>query len=86
MVGIILGWARSWRPSGSSTADAARTEVLGGDGGIKKMFIRELDAREMKQNAVEKKSKGLTYDDASPSRPRPRPSSSSSRPWSGPRS
>jgi putative ABC transport system permease protein len=28
------------------------------------MFIRELDAREMKQNAVEKKSKGLTYDDA----------------------
>ena len=28
------------------------------------MFIRELDAREMKQNAQEKKSKGLTYEDA----------------------
>jgi len=28
------------------------------------MFIRELDARELKQNAIEKRSKGLTYDDA----------------------
>src|SRR4026207_2513313 len=33
-------------------------------GGVRKMFIRELDARETKQNAQGKKSKGLTYDDA----------------------
>jgi len=31
---------------------------------VRKMFIRELDAREMKQDAHEKKSKGLSFDDA----------------------
>ena len=59
-------------------AEAKREQVLGlidggrrkgqefwdKTGGVRKMFIRELDAREMKQNAHEKKSKGLTYEDA----------------------
>jgi putative ABC transport system permease protein len=65
MVGIILGVGSVVATFG--LIDGGRRqgqEFWNKTGGIKKMFIRELDARETKQNALEKKSKGLTYDDA----------------------
>lgn len=65
MVGIVLGVASVVATFG--LIDGGRRkgqEFWDKTGGIRKMFIRELDAREMKQNAHEKKSKGLTYDDA----------------------
>ena len=65
MVGIVLGVASVVATFG--LIDGGRRkgqEFWDKTGGIRKMFIRELDAREMKQNAQEKKSKGLTYDDA----------------------
>ena len=65
MVGIVLGVASVVATFG--LIDGGRRkgqEFWDKTGGIRKMFIRELDAREVKQNAQEKKSKGLTYDDA----------------------
>lgn len=65
MVGIILGVGSVVATFG--LIDGGRRqgqEFWEQTGGIKKMFIRELDARELRQNAIEKKSKGLTYDDA----------------------
>ncbi len=65
MVGIVLGVASVVATFG--LIDGGRRkgqEFWDKTGGVRKMFIRELDAREMKQNAQEKKSKGLTYDDA----------------------
>jgi len=65
MVGIVLGVASVVATFG--LIDGGRRkgqEFWDKTGGIRKMFIRELDAREMKQNAQEKKSKGLTYEDA----------------------
>jgi hypothetical protein len=63
--GSCWEWPRSSRRFG--LIDGGRRkgqEFWDKTGGVRKMFIRELDAREMKQNAQEKKSKGLTYDDA----------------------
>ena len=65
MVGIVLGVASVVATFG--LIDGGRRkgqEFWDKTGGVRKMFIRELDARETKQNAQEKKSKGLTYDDA----------------------
>ena len=65
MVGIVLGVASVVATFG--LIDGGRRkgqEFCDKTGGVRKMFIRELDSREMKQNAQEKKSKGLTYDDA----------------------
>ncbi len=65
MVGIVLGVASVVATFG--LIDGGRRkgqEFWDKTGGIRKMFIRELDAREMKQDAFEKKSKGLTYEDA----------------------
>jgi putative ABC transport system permease protein len=64
-VGIVLGVASVVATFG--LIDGGRRkgqEFWDKTGGIRKMFIRELDAREMKQNAQEKRSKGLTYEDA----------------------
>jgi len=65
MVGIILGVGSVVATFGLIDGGRRQGQKFWEEtGGIKKMFIRELDAREMKQNALEKKSKGLTYDDA----------------------
>jgi putative ABC transport system permease protein len=65
MVGIILGVGSVVATFGLIDGGRRQGQKFWEEtGGIKKMFIRELDAREMKQNAVEKRSKGLTYDDA----------------------
>jgi len=65
MVGIVLGVASVVATFG--LIDGGRRkgqEFWDKTGGVRKMFIRELDARELKQSLQEKKSKGLTYDDA----------------------
>ena len=65
MVGIVLGVASVVATFG--LIDGGRRkgqEFWDQTGGVRKMFIRELDAHELKKNAIEKKSKGLTYDDA----------------------
>jgi putative ABC transport system permease protein len=65
MVGIVLGVASVVATFG--LIDGGRRkgqEFWDKTGGVRKMFIRNLDAREMKQNAQEKKSTGFTYDDA----------------------
>ncbi len=65
MVGIVLGVGSVVATFGLIDGGRRQGQAFWEKtGGIKKMFIRELDAREMKQNAVEKKSKGLTYEDA----------------------
>jgi putative ABC transport system permease protein len=65
MVGIILGVGSVVATFGLIDGGRRQGQKFWEEtGGIKKMFIRELDAREMKQDATEKKSKGLTYDDA----------------------
>jgi ABC-type antimicrobial peptide transport system permease subunit len=65
MVGIILGVGSVVATFGLIDGGRQQGQKFWEQtGGIRKMFIRELDARELKQNAVEKKSKGLTYDDA----------------------
>jgi putative ABC transport system permease protein len=65
MVGIILGVGSVVATFGLIDGGRRQGQKFWEEtGGIKKMFIRELDAREMKQDAIEKKSKGLTYDDA----------------------
>ena len=64
-VGIVLGVASVVATFG--LIDGGRRkgqEFWDKTGGVRKMFIRELDARELKQSLLEKKSKGLTYDDA----------------------
>src|SRR5574341_99271 len=65
MVGIVLGVGSVVATFG--LIDGGRRkgqEFWDKTGGSRKMFIRELDGREVKQNAHEKKSKGLTYEDA----------------------
>ncbi len=65
MVGIILGVGSVVATFG--LIDGGRRqgqEFWEQTGGIKKMLVRDQDARELKQNAQQKKSKGLTYDDA----------------------
>jgi len=65
MVGIILGVGSVVATFGLIDGGRRQGQKFWEQtGGIKKMFIRELDAREMKQNAQQKKSKGLTLDDA----------------------
>jgi putative ABC transport system permease protein len=65
MVGIVLGVASVVATFGLIDGGRRKGEEFWDKtGGIRKMFIRELDAREMKQNAQERRSKGLTYDDA----------------------
>ncbi len=65
MVGIILGVGSVVATFGLIDGGRRQGQKFWEEtGGIKKMFIRELDARELKQDAIEKKSKGLTYDDA----------------------
>jgi ABC-type antimicrobial peptide transport system permease subunit len=64
-VGIVLGVASVVATFG--LIDGGRRkgqEFWDRTGGVRKMFIRDLDAREIKQNAQQKKSKGLRYDDA----------------------
>jgi putative ABC transport system permease protein len=65
MVGIVLGVASVVATFGLIDGGRRQGQKFWDEtGGIRKMFIRELDAREVKQNALEKRSKGLTYDDA----------------------
>src|SRR5512147_2662761 len=65
MLGIILGVGSVVATFGLIDGGRRQGQKFWEEtGGIKKMFIRELDARELKQDAIEKKSKGLTYDDA----------------------
>jgi putative ABC transport system permease protein len=65
MVGIVLGVASVVATFGLIDGGRRQGQAFWDKtGGIRKMFIRELDARELKQNAIEKRSKGLTYDDA----------------------
>jgi len=65
MVGIILGVGSVVATFGLIDGGRRQGQKFWEEtGGIKKMFIRELDAHELKQNAVEKRSKGLTYEDA----------------------
>ena len=65
MVGIVLGVASVVATFGLIDGGRKKGEEFWDKtGGVRKMFIRELDARELKQNAIEKRSKGLTYDDA----------------------
>jgi putative ABC transport system permease protein len=64
-VGIVLGVASVVATFGLIDGGRRQGQKFWDEtGGIRKMFIRELDARELKQNALEKRSKGLTYDDA----------------------
>jgi putative ABC transport system permease protein len=64
-VGIVLGVASVVATFGLIDGGRRQGQRFWDEtGGIRKMFIRELDARELKQNALEKRSKGLTYDDA----------------------
>ena len=70
MVGIVLGVGSVVATFGLIDGGRRQGQKFWDEtGGIRKMFIRELDAREMKQDAFEKKSKGLTYDDALALRP-----------------
>ncbi len=65
MIGIVLGVGSVVATFGLMDGGRRQGQKFWEEtGGIKKMFIRELDAREMKQNAQQKRSKGLTYDDA----------------------
>jgi putative ABC transport system permease protein len=65
MVGIILGVGSVVATFGLIDGGRRQGQKFWEEtGGIKKMFIRELDAREMKQTATDRRSKGLTYDDA----------------------
>lgn len=65
MVGIVLGVASVVATFGLIDGGRRQGQKFWDEtGGIRKMFIRELDARELKQNALEKRSKGLTWNDA----------------------
>jgi len=65
MVGIVLGVASVVATFGLIDGGRRQGQKFWDEtGGIRKMFIRELDARELKQNALERRSKGLTWDDA----------------------
>jgi ABC-type antimicrobial peptide transport system permease subunit len=65
MIGIVLGVGSVVATFGLIDGGRRKGQEFWDEtGGIRKMFIRELDAREMKQNAQERKSKGLTYEDA----------------------
>jgi putative ABC transport system permease protein len=65
MVGIVLGVASVVATFGLIDGGRKQSEEFWDKtGGVRKMFVRELDARELKQNAIEKRSKGLTYEDA----------------------
>ncbi len=65
MIGIVLGVASVVATFG--LIDSGRRqgqEFWEKTGGIKKMLVRDQDARELRQNAQQRRSKGLTYDDA----------------------
>ena len=65
LVGIVLGVASVVATFG--LIDGGRQQVMAffdQTGGVRKMLIRNKDAREVVQTAAEKSSKGLTYDDA----------------------
>jgi putative ABC transport system permease protein len=65
MVGIILGVGSVVATFGLIDGGRRQGQKFWEQtGGIKKMLVRDQDARELKQNAQQKKSKGLTYDDA----------------------
>jgi putative ABC transport system permease protein len=65
LIGIVLGVASVVATFG--LIDGGRQQVMEffeQTGGVRKMFIRNKDTQGAVQNAAEKKSKGLTYDDA----------------------
>jgi putative ABC transport system permease protein len=65
MVGIILGVGSVVATFGLIDGGRRQGQKFWEQtGGIKKMLVRDQDAHELKQNAQQKKSKGLTYDDA----------------------
>ncbi len=65
VVGIVLGVASVVATFG--LIDGGRrqmTEFFDKTGGIRKMFIRNVDTRQARESAAQKNSQGLTYDDA----------------------
>jgi ABC-type antimicrobial peptide transport system permease subunit len=65
LVGIVLGVASVVATFGMIDGGKRKmTEFFEQTGGIRKMFIRDLDAEKAITSAAEKSSKGLTYDDA----------------------
>ena len=65
LVGIVLGVASVVATFGMIDGGKRKmTEFFEQTGGIRKMFIRDLDAEKAISSAAEKSSKGLTYDDA----------------------
>jgi ABC-type antimicrobial peptide transport system permease subunit len=65
LVGIVLGVASVVATFGLiDGGKRMMTEFFDRTGGIRKMFIRNRDDRNLVQTAAERKSKGLTYDDA----------------------
>src|SRR5512138_1716262 len=65
MVGIVLGVGSVVATFGLIDGGRRQGQAFWEKtGGIKKMLIRDQEARELKQNAQQKRSKGLTYDDA----------------------
>ncbi len=65
MVGIILGVGSVVATFGLIDGGRRQGQKFWEEtGGIKKMLVRDQDARELRQNAQQRKSKGLTYDDA----------------------
>jgi ABC-type antimicrobial peptide transport system permease subunit len=65
LVGIVLGVASVVATFGMIDGGKRKmTEFFEQTGGIRKMFIRDLDAEKAIASAAEKSSKGLTYDDA----------------------
>ena len=65
MVGIILGVGSVVATFGLIDGGRRQGQAFWEQtGGIKKMLVRDQEARELRQNAQQRKSKGLTYDDA----------------------
>ncbi len=65
LVGIVLGVASVVATIGLiDGGKRMMTEFFDRTGGIRKMFIRNREDRNLVQTAAERKSKGLTYDDA----------------------
>ena len=65
LIGIVLGVASVVATFG--LIDGGRQQVMNffeQTGGVRKMFIRNKETQGAVQSAAEKKSKGLTYDDA----------------------
>ncbi|HLA79220.1 MAG TPA: ABC transporter permease [Vicinamibacteria bacterium] len=65
VVGIVLGVASVVATFGLIDGGKRQmTEFFDKTGGIRKMFIRNLDTRQARESATQKSSKGLTYEDA----------------------